>query len=325
MPRLASPLPLSRDQRRTLEAWRDSRQTPHQVALRARIIILAAAGASNRAISRALKTTPVTMLLWRKRFREGGTPALLELAPGRWSRRWISRRKIRQIVEVTRRAPPAGQKRRSVRSMARAQRVSQATVQRIGDEYDLKPHLTRLTRPAPPAPGIVGLYLNPPDKLLALVLDSRPAPGTRMKPAGLTRWMEALRELESLVVGDSRWRPRQQVFFTFLRRLERMVPSGPLHLVVDREGTHRQDYAQTWLKCRRFRLHPGSGADTWLGWATRWLREVSPKRAPQGRSLKAVEQAIQDYLGANPVQPQPFAWPHAQKKPFRKPPRASCT
>lgn len=325
MPRPDSPLPLSADQRRVLEAWRDSPRTPRQVALRARIILLAGAGISSRAIARALQTTSVTVLLWRKRFIQGGTRALLELAPGRGPRRRISQHKIRQILEATRRAPPAGQKRWSVRSMARAQRVSQTTVQRIWDEYDLKPHLTRLTRPGRPAPGIAGLYLNPPDKLLALVLDRRPAPGARMKSAGLRRLMEALLGLESRVVGDSRSRPQQQAFFTFLRQLERTVPSGPIHLVVDREGTHTQDYAQTWLKRRRFRLHPTPEGDTWMDWATRWLGEVSRKRAPREKSFEAIEQAVQSYLAADPVQPQPFAWPPAQKNLFRKPPHASGT
>ena len=321
MPRSASPLPLSPDQRRVLEAWRDSPRTPRQVALRARIILLAAAGASNRAIARALQTTQITVLLWRKRFIQGGAQALLELAPGRGPQRKISQRKVRQILEATRRAPPAGEKRWSVRSMARAQRVSQTTVQRIWDEYDLKPHLTRTARPGRPAPGMVGLYLNPPDKLLALVLDRRrPAPGAGMKSAGRRRLREALLGLESRVVGDSRSRPQQQAFFTFLRQIERRVPSGPIHLVVDREGTHRQDYAQTWLQRRRFRLHPTPEGDTWLDGVSRWLGEVSGKRAPRIRSFEAVEQAIQAYLAASPVQPQPFAWPPAQKKPFSKPP-----
>ncbi len=322
MARSALPLPLSPDQRRALEAWLDSPRTPRQVALRARIILLAAAGASNRAIARALQTTQITVILWRKRFIQGGTQALLELAPGRGPRRKIPQRKVRQILEATRRAPPAGEKRWSVRSMARAQRVSQATVQRIWDEYDLKPHLTRRARPARPAPGMVGLYLNPPDKLLALVLDRQPAPGAGMKSAGLRRLKEALTELESRVVGDSRSRPQRQAFFTFLRQIERMVPSGPIHLVVDREGTHTQDYAQRWLKRRRFRLHPTPEGDTWLEGVSRWLGAVSGKRAPRERSFEAVEQAIQAYLAANPVQPQPFAWPPAQKKPFPKPPHA---
>lgn len=316
MARSASPLPLSPDQRRALEAWRDSPHTPRQVALRARIILLAAAGASNRAIARALQTTQITVILWRKRFIQGGAQALLELAPGRGPRRRIPQRKVRQILEATRRAPPAGEKRWSVRSMARAQRVSQTTIQRIWDEYGLKPHLTRTARPGRPAPGMVGLYLNPPDKLLALVLDRRPAPGAR----GLRRLREALLELESRVVGDSRSRPQRQAFFTFLRQVERRVPSGPIHLVVDREGTHRQDYAQRWLQRRRFRLHPTPQGDTWLDGVSRWLGEVSGNRAPRERSLKAVEQAIQTYLAADPVQPQPFTWPPAQKKPFSKPP-----
>jgi hypothetical protein len=74
------------------------------------------------------------------------------------------------------------------------------------------------------------------------------------RPANLLR---VLGELESRVVGDSRGRPRQQAFLTFLRRIEREVPVGSVHLLVDRDGTHRQDTAQAWLQRRpRLKLPP---------------------------------------------------------------------
>jgi transposase len=301
------------------------------VALRAQIILFAAAGASNRAIARALPTTLVTVLLWRKRFREGGPEALLELAPGRGPRRRISRRQIRQIVQATAKAPPAGIKRWSVRSLARAQGVSHGTIQRILDEYAVKAHLAGRpkSKEAGSVRGIVGLYLNPPDRLLAFALERLPAALARKKravpasshekpPAGAASWFEALRELESRVVGDSRWRPRQQAFLGFLRRLEREVPGEiPIHFVTDHEGTHAQDFAQAWFKHRpRLQVHPAPAGSTWLDWVAWWLRELTRKQADREGlpGTAAVEQVVRSYLADNPPQPQPFVWPAPQKK-----------
>jgi transposase len=104
MPRPAFPLSLLPDQRRIMEAWRDSPSTPRQVVLRSQIILLVAAGASNRAIALALPSTLVTVLLWRNRFREGGAQALIEIEPGGGPEWQISRQKVREFVEATRMA-----------------------------------------------------------------------------------------------------------------------------------------------------------------------------------------------------------------------------
>src|SRR5213079_1795594 len=140
MARAATPLSLTPEQRRILEAWRDAPQTPRLVAFRARLILLASAGVSSRGVARALRTTLVTVLFWRRRFQQGGLTALTATAPGRGPKRRITARKVRQIVEATLQKPPQG-KRWSMQSMARAQGVSPATVQRIWDRYGLKPRL----------------------------------------------------------------------------------------------------------------------------------------------------------------------------------------
>jgi len=64
-------------QARQLEAWLASRQTPAPVALRCRIVLLAAQGMANAHIAERLGITRPTVLLWRKRFMEGGPQALL--------------------------------------------------------------------------------------------------------------------------------------------------------------------------------------------------------------------------------------------------------
>ncbi len=182
MARTATPLYLTPEQRRILEAWRDAPQTPRQVAFRARLILLASAGVSSRGVARALRTTLVTVLFWRRRFHEGGLTALTATAPGRGPRRRITARKVRQIVQATLHTRPPEGRRWTIRSMARAQGVSPATVQRIWDLYGLKPRLAgRLQGVQGADREVVGLYLNPPDKVLVLAWDSVPHRLTRQQ------------------------------------------------------------------------------------------------------------------------------------------------
>src|SRR5437879_4872218 len=328
MARAAAPLPLTPEQRRILEAWRDAPQTPRQVAFRARLILLASAGVSSRGVARALRTTLVTVLFWRRRFQQSGLTALTATAPGRGPKPRITARKVRQIVQATLHTrPPKGQ-RWTIRSLARAQGVSPATVQRIWDLYGLKPRLAgRLQSVQGADREVVGLYLNPPDKVLALAWDRVPrrlARGQSQdlvtaegKLAGLAGWWRAFEDLERTVVGDSRKRAREQGFLGFLRRLERRFPGAwPLHVIVDREGTHTQAYARAWLeRRRRFRLHPTPAGGSWFHWVGAWLgEELSRVRGRSLRGLGALEQAIQTYLAGNPAQPQPFAWAGAGPK-----------
>ena len=186
------------------------------------------------------------------------------------------------------------------------------------DLYALRPHLAYAhdARKAGKRWDVAGLYLNPPDKVLALIFDRMPKRPAERVPEEMAGFVAALKELESRVVGDSRWRPRQQACLTFLRRIERAVPDGTIHLIVDRAGTHRQGFVQTRLKRRRrFRPYPAPVSGEWLTWATRWLGELSRKRSPKGfAGAVATERAIKAYLACQPVQPHPFAWPEANKQ-----------
>ena len=88
-------------------------------------------------------------------------------------------------------------------------------------------------------------------------------------------------------------------------------------MIVDREGTHTQAYAQAWLeRRRRFRLRPTPIGGSWFNWVGAWLGELSREGA-RGRSLMslgALEEAIRLYLAGNPAQPQPFVWAGAGHK-----------
>ena len=54
-------------ERRTLEAWVRAQNTPQSVALRARIVLLAADGLPNSRIAREVGVSRPTVILWRER------------------------------------------------------------------------------------------------------------------------------------------------------------------------------------------------------------------------------------------------------------------
>ena len=106
----------------------------------ARVILLAAAGESNMAIARAVGVGRPTVIACRQRFREEGPQGLARVKPGRGRRPQISPEKVAAIIDATLHTTPPGETHWSCRSMAKAQGVSPATVQRIWDAHNLKPH-----------------------------------------------------------------------------------------------------------------------------------------------------------------------------------------
>ena len=86
----AEALPMTMEQKRTLEAWVRARSTPQTIALRAQICLLAAEGMANNAIAKKLQTSRPTVTLWRKRFQQHGVVGLSEEAPKGPSKRRLS-------------------------------------------------------------------------------------------------------------------------------------------------------------------------------------------------------------------------------------------
>ncbi len=66
--RVAQPIVLNSESRRQLERQARGRSVPMRVALRSRIVLLAAEGKQHKQISEALKISPRMAALWRGRF-----------------------------------------------------------------------------------------------------------------------------------------------------------------------------------------------------------------------------------------------------------------
>ncbi|MGB8953440.1 MAG: hypothetical protein WCC06_12340 [Candidatus Aminicenantales bacterium] len=74
-------LPMTQQQRRTLESWINAKTTPQRVVMRSRICLAAAQGQFNNAIGKSLGVSRPTILLWRARFKKVGPAGIAEDAP----------------------------------------------------------------------------------------------------------------------------------------------------------------------------------------------------------------------------------------------------
>ena len=63
-----APLTLTNDERQTLERWSRRAKTAQALALRAKIVLACAEGATNKAVAEQLRIWPQTVTKWRGRF-----------------------------------------------------------------------------------------------------------------------------------------------------------------------------------------------------------------------------------------------------------------
>lgn len=338
MPIKISPLPITTEQKQTLEAWIRALNTPQVIALRSKIVLLAADGLSNVKIAQDLKVSRPTVILWRERFLNGGPEALTTTLPGRGRRVTYSADKVQSIVEATTQTKPPAATHWSTRSMAKAQGVSKATIQRIWNSHGLKPHISRTfklsTDPnfTEKLTDVVGLYLNPPDKAIVLCVDEksqiqalqRTQPGLPIKKGrcgtmthdykrhGTTTLFTALNTLDGRVIGECMAKHRHQEFLRFLRRIDKEYPGKvPLHLILDNYGTHKQPKVKQWLeKHPRFNLHFTPTSSSWLNLVERWFREITEKRIRRDsfESVPELIKAIEEYMSITNSDPKPFVW-----------------
>jgi len=168
-----------RTDRLELERWVAAHRTPQQVAQRCQILLAAARGQTDKDIATDLEINSKTAALWRKRFINEGPDCLWEVAEGRGRKPALTPQRIEKIVDATLQTKPAGATHWSCRTMAKAQGVSKATVNRIWQSHQIKPHRTKgfkLSRDPnflQKLTDVVGLYLNPPQKALVLCVDEK--------------------------------------------------------------------------------------------------------------------------------------------------------
>src|SRR6266481_7572408 len=299
----AARLALDDADRRQLMAIKQHRSAPRGMVLRINIILGASEGLANRVLARRLSTSVPTVLLWRKRYESDGIVGILEDRPRSGRPKRISGEREAAIVEATMKTTPKDATQWSVRTMAAAQKVSSATVQRIWKRHKLQPHRVESFKfsndPhfAPKVRDIVGLYLNPPEKAIVLSVDEksqiqaldRTQPMLPLRPGlpqrqthdyqrhGTTTLFAALNILEGHVIERCQARHTHTEFMAFLDTIDRQTPRRhAIHLILDNYGTHKHPEVKTWLTAHtRFHFHFTPTGASWLNLVERFFAEIT--------------------------------------------------
>src|SRR6266496_4712668 len=245
-----APLTLTDDERQTLQRWARRAKTAQALALRAKIVLACAEGATNQQVAERLGVWPQTVGKWRGRFVARRLAGLSdEPRPGRPPT--IADERVEAVIVKTLEEPPPNQDTHwSTRSMARATGLSQTAISRIWRAFGLKPHLTEMWKLSTDPQfidkvrDVVGLYLDPPEAALVLCVDEksqiqaldRTAPVLPLMPGtparrthdyvrnGTTSLFAALDVASGKVISSLHRRHRHQEFLKFLRTIDRNVP-----------------------------------------------------------------------------------------------------
>ena len=150
--RVAKPVKLSADDDRRLRILSKRKRVEARIQLRARIVLLAADGMSDKDIAQQLDTDRRVAARWRARFLAAGVDGLLQDAtrPGR-PRTARKAANVEQVVRITLEETPEGATHWSTRTLAARLGTSASAVARIWRAHGLKPHRIesfKLQRPA---------------------------------------------------------------------------------------------------------------------------------------------------------------------------------
>ncbi len=329
---------LSETERERLVGMTRSRTLPSRLVLRARIVLLAAEGLSNRVIGANLSIDFKTVMRWRNRFLAERFDGIERERPGRGRKAVIAVEAVQDVVHTTLQVKPEGTTHWSVRSMAKASGLGKSTIHRIWKAHGLKPHRVESfklsTDPDFEAKlvDIVGLYLNPPEHAIVLCADEksqiqaldRTQPGLPMKPGrcgtmthdykrnGTTTLFAAMSTLDGKVIGECMPRHRHQEWLKFLKLIDRKAPKGlDLHIICDNYRTHKHEVVRTWLeKHPRFHIHFTPTGSSWLNMVERYFRDITEKQIRRGvfRSVDELECTIQAAIDQHNQAPRPYIW-----------------
>ena len=330
-------LALREGEREELERWTRRPKTAQALALRARIVLRAAAGRTNTEVADELGVTKQTVGKWRQRFLERRSDGLLdEPRPG--VPRTIDDAQIEAVVVRTLESIPEDATHWSTRSMAEVSGLSQSSVSRIWRAFGLQPHRSETfklsTDPlfVEKVRDIVGLYLNPPEHALVLCVDEktqiqaldRTQPLLPMRPGqverrthdylrhGTTSLFAALDVATGRVIGDCHRQHRSVEFRRFLNTIDRAVPPDcDIHLILDNYGTHKTALIRRWLAKRpRYHVHFTPTSASWVNLVERFFAEFTSKQLRRSafRSTAELEASIHRYLATRNANPRPFVW-----------------
>lgn len=335
--RVLPPLDVTEAERTRLEEWTRRPTTAQALALRARIILAADQGLTNKQVAAKIGAHHVTVGKWRERFVDKRLDGLLdEPRPG--APRRIDDALVERVVSLTLETKPPASTHWSTRDMARHVGISPDSVQRIWTAFRLQPHRQETFKLSPDpllidkVRDIVGLYVAPPERAMVLCVDEKsqiqaldrtqqilPMQPGRIerrthdyKRHGTTSLFAALDVATGRVMGMCAPKHRSREFLAFLKQIDVQTPVHlQLHLVLDNYATHKTPAIKRWLaRHPRFALHFTPIGGSWLNLVERWFASLTDKalRRAVHRSVKALIADIDAYIAVANAAPKPYRW-----------------
>ncbi|MCA1693481.1 MAG: IS630 family transposase [Actinobacteria bacterium] len=335
MARAATAIELTEQEERDLRAVLRTPSASQQ-AMRARIVLRAADGATNTEIAKEVGVSLPTVGLWRRNFCERRLNGL-ETAPRSGRPRAIDDAEVARVLAMTLEPPPDGSTHWSVRRLAAATGISSSTVHRIWRDHKLKPHQVRSFKFSKDPQliakviDVVGLYLDPPKGALVLCVDEktqiqaldRTQPTLPIKPGrsqrmthdykrnGTTSLYAALEIATGEVTGSCYPRHTHEEFLAFLNRLVKAYPRRPLHVVLDNSSTHSTLEVQRWLQRHpRVHFHFTPTSASWMNMVEIWFSILTKQQVRRGvyQDVPELIAAIEHFIDGYNEGAAPFVW-----------------
>src|SRR3954454_125051 len=336
MARAAAVIELSEQEERALRSVLRTPSASQQQALRARIVLRAAQGATNTQIAAEAGVSLPTVGLWRRNFARRRLDGLAD-APRSGRPRTIDDDEVQRVLAKTLEQPTDGSTHWSVRRLAAATGISPTTVHRIWRDHKLKPHQVRsfkfskdpqLTEKVV---DVVGLYLAPPKGALVLCVDEKTqiqaldrtqatlpmkaGKAARMthdyKRNGTTSLYAALEIATGEVTGACYPQHRHQEFLAFLNQLIRAYPRRALHVVLDNASSHCTPEVNAWLeRHKRVHFHFTPTSASWMNMVEIWFSILTKQQVRRGvyHDVPELITAIETFIAGYNQHAQPFVW-----------------
>jgi transposase len=322
-----------------LERLIRSSTVPAGMAVRARIVLLAAGAAPNHKIAETVGMSRPTVNKWRSRYAERGLDGLSdEPRPG--PVRTVDQRKI---IAETLTPPPKGLgvTHWSSRLLASRLGVSHVTIAQAWKQFGVKPWKAETfkfsTDPELVAKvtDVIGLYLAPPENAIVLCVDEKSQiqalnrtqkvlplqPGHTEQRThdyvrnGTTTLFAALEIATGKVTGLCKDRHRHQEFLIFLKHLARAYPDRgdgvELHLVMDNYATHKRVEIREWLAANpRIHVHFTPTSGSWLNLVEVWFGLIERQAIRRGvfPSVRDLTVKIRAFINGWNTRAHPFIW-----------------
>lgn len=337
MPRHASEIGLSNEQRTCLQDLLRQPKAQARFVERARIILLADEGMSNAQIAQQLKTRRARVSKWRTRFAAEGNDGLWDdFRPGRPVVH-DAQENERSILEKLDQQPPGGFSKWNGPLLAQALKLNVHQVWQVLRQRGISLQRRRSwcisTDPefSAKAADVVGLYLNPPENAVVLSVDEKPhiqalarAQGWLKLPngkalsgfnheyerCGTSTLFAALNIATGQVKAGHYRRRRRAEFLDFMNQVVAEYPDQEIHVILDNLNTHKPKEDRWLHRHPRVHFHFIPTHASWLNQVEIWFSILSRQALRQASfsGVKDLRQAMDKFIAAYNPQAHPFEW-----------------